>query len=660
MTSEDADLGRDHVDARLRPALERHLVPMALLSAVREEDGTIADLRCDFANEAVASFTGVPAAQLAGRGILEAFPPTVARAVFGPCARVAETGEPLRADEVDASDGERELYLDLRIAQAGDGCLLSFRDATDRHAVRARADLLTHLYATLSHVNAAIVAAADRDDLFGAVCAAAVEHGSITLAWIGEPDPATGDVRILAAAGDETGYLDGLEISALDNERGRGPTGTALREGRHVLAPDFARDAPVRPWRHRALEHGLRSSAAFPLRCGGQVVAAISLYAPVPRFFDEEEIRLLDQLAADVSFALDAFDQEERRRAAEGELARTAALLAEGEEVAGFGAWEWEADGDAISWSRGACRVVGLDPGERHGWEPLERRLGRERLRELRAPDGPLARALPATGAGSAGVTLELSGTGRVVQVALRAERDADERPARVIGTVQDVTERTRAEARAEALAEERRLLVAEALDAEDRERTRLSESLHDDTLQVLLAAQQELTSAARGDGEALARAQAHVEYAQSRLRELVADLSPVVHEFSSLSETIRTVARRHLGGDGVRVTLALDDAIATPHDRLLIRAAGELLGNVAKHAGATAVRVSLRRDGDVVELCVEDDGTGFEPDLATAVKGGHIGLASLTTRAAGVGGALELRSSRGGGTRACLRVPAA
>lgn len=649
MTRDDTDLPDPDLDARLRPALERHLVPVALFSAVRDADAALTDLRCDFANDAVAAFTGVPVGELTGRGLRDAFPEILGRAAYDRCARVVETGEPLRADEVDCSDGGRELFMDLRIVRAQDGCLVSFRDATERHRIRVHAELLTHLYATLSHVNEAIVAATDRDELFRAVCAATVEHGTITLAWIGEADPGTGDVRVLAAAGDETGYLEDLAISARDIPRGRGPTGTALREGRHVLAPDFARDAPVRPWRRRALERGLRSSAAFPLRCGGEVVAVISLYAPVPRFFDEEEIRLLDQLAADVSFALDAFDQEQRRRAAE-------ALLADGEEVAGFGAWEWEAAGDTITWSRGLCAVLGLDDDERRGWEPLERRLGRGLVARLRAADGPVVRALT----GPDPVTFAIDALDRTVQLAVRAERTERGRLVRVIGTAQDVTERARAEERAAALAEERRMLVAEALGAEDRERARLSEELHDDTLQVLLAAQQELSAAARGDADALGRAREHVGYAQSRLRELVADLSPVVHEFSSLSDAIRAVARRHLSGDGLDLTLALDDAAATPHARLVIRAAGELLRNVAKHADASSAQVTLRRDGDAVELAVEDDGAGFVPDLRASVRGGHIGLASLTARAAGVGGALDVRSAPGEGTRATVRVPAA
>lgn len=660
-------------------AIDEHLDPFAILSAVRGPDGAITDLRPDFVNRAVCDFLGIPKDELYGRGIVaDHDPPLIDEETFARYAHVIETGEPLFRDEVDLvtwfGGQARRICVDLRVVRYGDGIVLGFRDSTERHEVRRRGELMRRLYATLSSVNEAIVAATDRETLYRAICEAAVEHAGIALAWIGVPDPAIGDVLVAESSGDAAGYLDDVVISIRDEPSGQGPTGRALREGRHMITPDMEADPALSPWRERATHYGLRSSAVFPLRCSGEVVAVISLYAHVPRFFDDEEVRLLDQLAADVSFALDAFDHEERRRAAERELTRTAALLADGEEVAGFGSWDWEADGDRITWSNGLCRLLGLAPEERAGWAPLERRFGRKTVELLRADDGPIGAAI----ATSAGEPVELTfggpGADRVLQIAARPIRDADGELVRLVGTAQDVTARTRsdrelraardvlaeAEARASKLAEQRRLLVTEALNAEDRERTRLSETIHDDTLQVLLAAQQELTAAARGDAESLARAQDHVKYAQTRLREIVADLSPVVYEFSTLAEAIRNVARRQLGGDGVRVDLLLDEEAVTPHARLVIRAAGELLSNVAKHARASTVRVRLRRARGDVELLVIDDGVGCSPDLTAAVQGGHIGLASLTSRASAVGGDLTIDGTPGGGTKATLRVPAA
>ncbi len=308
-------------DVELRLAIDQHLDPFAILSAVRDDTGVVTDLAVDFVNQAVCDFLGLTKEQLYARGILAHDPPLVDETTFARYVEVIETGEPLGLDEVDLVTWLRgattRIFVDLRVVRHRDGIVLGFRDSTHRHVVREHAEVVTRLYATLSSVNEAIVAAPDRLTLFRRVCEAAVTHGGIRMAWIGEPDPETGDVTILTTAGEGTSYLDGVRISARDDEYGQGPTGVALREGRHVLAPDIETDEYMRPWRERALAHGFRSSAALPFRCGGEVVASMALYGPVPRFFDAEEIALLDQLAADVSFALDAFDQDERRRAAE-------------------------------------------------------------------------------------------------------------------------------------------------------------------------------------------------------------------------------------------------------------------------------------------------------------------------------------------------------
>lgn len=220
--------------------------------------------------------------------------------------------------------------------------------------------------------------------------------------------------------------------------------------------------------------------------------------------------------------------------------------------------------------------------------------------------------------------------------------------------------ERNAATTDAERLAEQRRLLVEEVLHGEERERGRLSEALHDDTLQILLAARQELAEAARGDATALARGRERVEEAKRTLRELVTELSPATIRFGSLAENVSDAVSRQMRESGMSVTLDLDEVPGTRHDHLLVRAAGELSGNAVRHARAQRVWVSLeQRDGEIT-LVVEDDGTGFTPDLPASLREGHVGLASLAARAEASGGSLLVTRSVHGGARVVLRVPAA
>ena len=130
------------------------------------------------------------------------------------------------------------------------------------------------------------------------------------MAWVGEIGD-HGWIAPVAHAGVAEAYLDSIRISVLDVPEGRGPTGTAVRERRHVFTTDIAKDARMGPWRDAALAREYRSSAAFPLVVEDRCVAVLSAYSSEPGFFDEEEVALFDRMVADLSFALEAMARED-------------------------------------------------------------------------------------------------------------------------------------------------------------------------------------------------------------------------------------------------------------------------------------------------------------------------------------------------------------
>jgi signal transduction histidine kinase len=87
-----------------------------------------------------------------------------------------------------------------------------------------------------------------------------------------------------------------------------------------------------------------------------------------------------------------------------------------------------------------------------------------------------------------------------------------------------------------------------------------------------------------------------------------------------------------------------------------ILRIVQESLANVGRHAGAEHVVVRLETHGDRLRVTVQDDGTGFDPDLATA-QPGSFGLRGLKERAAHLGGELEVRSAPGKGTTVTLEM---
>ena len=196
---------------------------------------------------------------------------------------------------------------------------MSGPDRTSLGLAERGAERVARVYATLSMAYEAIVRIRERLALFEAVCRVLVEHGQLRMAWVGVVDD-HGWIVPVAHAGVVDGYLDELGISVLDVPEGRGPTGTAARDRRHMFVADIATDERMRPWREAALARGYRSSAAFPLVVDDRCAAVLTAYASEPAFFDEAEVELFDRMAADLSFGLEAMQREERRRALEAEL----------------------------------------------------------------------------------------------------------------------------------------------------------------------------------------------------------------------------------------------------------------------------------------------------------------------------------------------------
>ena len=215
------------------------------------------------------------------------------------------------------------------VYQAGDKRVIqcNIRDITVRKEYEHEIERLSQLYAALSQINQAIVTQQNREELFVKICRVLVEIGKLRMAWVGWLDAATKQVVPVAQWGDGANYLSQTAIYADDRPEGRGPTGTAVREKRNYVCNDFNHDPHTLPWRQAAEQAGFRSSAGFPIRLGGVTCGAITVYAGETDFFQDREIALLEEAAADISFALDNFVREAARRQAETELRWKTAFL---------------------------------------------------------------------------------------------------------------------------------------------------------------------------------------------------------------------------------------------------------------------------------------------------------------------------------------------
>lgn len=239
------------------------------------------------------------------------------------------------------------------------------RNATERKEAEERITKLKNLYDALSRTNKAILHSRHRDLLFQEICQIAVEYGKLSLAMIGTIAPETGSVTPVAHCGKAAHYLDSLTVSSkIDREEGRGPTGIAIRKGEPYVCNDFHGDPTTVLWRATALEYGINSSAAFPIIFKGESVGVLKVYADQKGFFDQEIIDLFQEMVENVSFAINNFYREEKRRQAEMALKDSEERLKLVLEGSNDGYWDWDIDSGAVSLSPRFAEMIGCEPGE--------------------------------------------------------------------------------------------------------------------------------------------------------------------------------------------------------------------------------------------------------------------------------------------------------
>ncbi len=238
-------------------------------------------------------------------------------------------------------------------------------DITERKQTEARLRSINRALQLRSACNQALVKATDEAALPGEICRLIVEIGGYRLAWVGlaEQDEAK-TVRPVGQVGYKAGYLESIRITWADEEHGQGPTGTAIRTQRPVVAKILVTDPHYTPWRAEAIKHGYASSIALPLCRKKHVLGALNIYAGEADAFYAEEIGLLADLADDLAYGLSAlWTRIERKRAEEAlrtQERQFQALIENSTDAIAL----FDREGTVLYASPATQAVLGYDPAE--------------------------------------------------------------------------------------------------------------------------------------------------------------------------------------------------------------------------------------------------------------------------------------------------------
>jgi signal transduction histidine kinase len=216
-----------------------------------------------------------------------------------------------------------------------------------------------------------------------------------------------------------------------------------------------------------------------------------------------------------------------------------------------------------------------------------------------------------------------------------------------------------------EAQADQLRTLTGDLALAEERERHRLGQILHDGLQQLLFAARLRVHLLGRADParvpDGCSEAAALLTDAVESSRSLSAELSPPILHGAEFVPALDWLARSMADTHHLTVTVQADPEVRVEADAarvLLFQAVRELLFNVVKHAGVPEATVAVHRAAARLQIVVADRGAGFDPARIQPGDGGRLGLFSIRQRLECLGGALEIASALGQGSRFTITIP--
>jgi diguanylate cyclase (GGDEF)-like protein len=205
--------------------------------------------------------------------------------------------------------GATDYVLKANLGRLPSAVIGAIREAEERMARAAKIARLECVRAIQSRISSAVLRIRDPRELLQEACKIAREEGRFPLVWAAELSHSPLRADLVATGGREKGHF-ALAARMINEELQESGLVARAVLTRHPAVVDDFLGADHFTLRKCPSDHGYRSAIALPLVSGGAVSAVVVLYAPEPRYFDVPELKLLSDLASDVSFALDYIAKE--------------------------------------------------------------------------------------------------------------------------------------------------------------------------------------------------------------------------------------------------------------------------------------------------------------------------------------------------------------
>ena len=530
-------------------------------------------------------------------------------------------------------------------------CAQHLNTLHERLIVRVR------LHAALQRCVQAVVNAQSWNVLVSEVCDEMV-NGGFDLAWIGWLDTERRQIRPLAASGLLTERIRSTPVDLEADRLRGGPTSTALIKGTRCIITNSGSDAATLAFASDARALDLRSIAAFPIKNSHRSIGVLLVCSRQSQRFDEESAKLLEDLAADLGAAQQHLEAQEMRAETQALKSHLAAIV-ESSQDAIIGK---DLKGVITSWNRGAELIFGYKADEMLGrlirdLIPLERQPEEDRILQ-RIARGERVEHFDT-------VRLRKSGERVHLDVTVSPIFGADGRVVGASKIARDITRRVRGEHQAAETREQLRQLAGHLQSVREDERKHIALELQEQLGNTLTSIRDQLQGLHRQGAQAAANspeleeALRQVDESMATVRRIAVDLRPPALDQLSLVTAVQDELRRFQARTHIPTHVELSPElpeVSAETATAIFRILQELLSNIARHASASEVTVSLFNGAEGLQLLVTDNGVGLSLNSPKASE--SLGLLSIQERALSIGGRLDVQGRSGQGTRVHLRLP--
>jgi PAS domain S-box-containing protein len=601
-------------------------------------------------NHAVEHITGLDAKQVIGSGVEKIFPDFAGTAAYRQYVDAINKGT--------SSTFEHflpviERWLETSVYPFSQGAFIYFRDITDRK----KQERLLELEKEVLAINAQPTASLKKTiDYFLAGLEKTYADKVCSVVMLNDDKETILHLSSPGLPNEFASAINGVKIGP-----GVASCGTAIYRKETVISIDVETDPLWDGYRTYARKFGIRSCWSFPiLNAGNEVLATIAVYHTYPATPTEAELKLFGRVSSLLRIIIENKNAELKIR-----LSNERYLLVT--KATNDAIWDWDVNTNSLYWGEGIYTLFGIKPGyvdnASNFWENCIHPEDRERV-----VNGINKFIKDSTSKIWEDEYRFIKPNGEYALVFDRGFLifDHSGRIARMVGSMQDITDKKELEKKLLKQEVDKQKIIAQAVvNAQEKERAEIGKELHDNVNQILSTAKLYLELAQTDDDSRLDlinRSTKNISDAINEIRTISRSLVPpsigdlgLIDSVQDLVENIKATRRLHVE---FYYSGTIDNVLDEKRKLMLFRIIQEQVNNVLKHASAKNLVIELIADseGCAVDLTISDDGKGFELDKVRSKKG--VGLSNIASRAQLFNGSVHIVTALGEGCKLKINVP--